>query len=61
MAPGLFRLYSLLPGDVARETNCVHAAAVELKAGTARDYWMVGEATIPLGRVLSVSAGPTSR
>jgi hypothetical protein len=54
-------LYSKFPDDVARETNCVHAAAVELKSGTARDYWMVGEATIPIGVILSVSSGPTSR
>ena len=32
-----------------RETNCVHAALVELKSGGAADYWMKGEATIPLG------------
>ncbi len=32
-----------------RITNCVHAAAVELKStGSAADYWMQGEATFPL-------------
>jgi hypothetical protein len=54
-------LYVKLAGDVVRETNCVHAAAVELKSGTARDYWMVGEATIPLAMILGVPPGPTSR
>ena len=41
-------LYAALPGDVVRETNCVHAALVELKSGGARDFWMKGEATVPL-------------
>ncbi len=41
-------LYTALPGDVARGTNCIHAALVELKSGGARDYWMKGEATVPL-------------
>jgi len=41
-------LYTAKPGDVARETNCVHAAMVELKTGGARDFWMKGEATVPL-------------
>jgi Domain of unknown function (DUF4157) len=41
-------LYTVLPGDEARETNCVHAALVELKSGTTADYWMKGEATVPL-------------
>lgn len=41
-------LYAALPGDVVRETNCVHAALVELQAGGARDFWMKGEATVPL-------------
>lgn len=40
--------YTLMPGDIKRETNCVHAAAVELKATTAADYWMVGDAVVPL-------------
>lgn len=34
-------------GDFRRKTNCVHAAAVELKPGAA-DYWMQGLATFPL-------------
>jgi hypothetical protein len=43
--------YELKPGDVARDTNCVHAAAVELKKDGARDYWMKGEATLPLDAI----------
>lgn len=41
-------LYTALAGDVVRETNCVHAALVELQTGGARDFWMKGEATVPL-------------
>ena len=40
--------YTLLPGDGVRETNSLHAALVELKDRDAADYWMVGEATLPL-------------
>jgi hypothetical protein len=46
-------LYTALPGDAARETNCVHAAMVELKDGGAADFWMKGEATVPLSLVLT--------
>ena len=45
----------LTDDDKARETNCVHAAIVEMQAGTAADYWMKGEATAPLS-VLSAGA-----
>ena len=31
-----------------RETNCVHAALVELQTTGASDFWMKGEATVPL-------------
>ena len=31
-----------------RDTNCVHAALVELKSQGAADFWMIGEATFPL-------------
>jgi len=47
-------LYSEFPSDtaavggMARPSNCVHAAAVELKAGKARDFWMKGETTVSL-------------
>jgi hypothetical protein len=40
------KLYKPKTGDVARETNCVHAAFVEMKAYGAADFWMVGEATV---------------
>lgn len=39
--------YSSFPGDTKRETNCVHAAAVELTATSAKNYWMVGDAVVP--------------
>ena len=35
----------------ARDTNCVHAALVELKSGGAADYWMKGEARVPLSLI----------
>jgi hypothetical protein len=41
-------LYAKKTGDVARETNCVHAALVELQSSGAADFWMKGEATVPL-------------
>ena len=41
-------LYSALSGDGVRESNCVHAALVELKSSGAADFWMVGEARVPL-------------
>jgi outer membrane protein OmpA-like peptidoglycan-associated protein len=49
----VYPFYSKFPDDVARGTNCVHAAMVELKSGGARDYWMKGEATIPLSKFRS--------
>ena len=53
-------LYTAFPDDVARETNCVHAALVELKAGgVAKDYWMKGEATVPLSLFNSAVAPST--
>jgi len=58
----VYPFYTKLPGDIiagkARETNCVHAAAVELKSGTARDYWMKGETTIPLAALRSAASRP---
>ena len=51
--------YTSHPGDAARSTNCIHAALVELKAGgVAADYWMKGEATVPLS--VLPSAGGSS-
>lgn len=42
-------LYPVCEGDApARETNCLHAAFVEMKNEGAADFWMVGEATVSL-------------
>jgi len=46
--PGFYRV---MTGDFARVTNCVHAAAIELKASGAADFWMVGYGTVPLSTV----------
>lgn len=46
-------LYTFHPGDVPRETNCVHAALVEMQSSGARDFWMKGEAWAPLHRILN--------
>ena len=54
-------IYPVEAGDVRRETNCIHAAAVELQAGTAADFWMVGEARVPLSIIMSVAPGPLVR
>lgn len=48
--PGLYKQF---PDDVARETNCVHAALVELKSSGAADFWMKGEATVPLNLIVT--------
>jgi hypothetical protein len=45
--------YEWHPEDTRRPSNCVHKAAVELKDEGAQDYWMVGEATVPLGWITS--------
>jgi hypothetical protein len=52
--PGLYKKF---PDDDARGTNCVHAALVELQSSGAADYWMKGEATVPMS-VLSAGAAP---
>jgi len=41
-------LYTKLAGDKARPDNCAHAAGVEMKNQGARDYWMKGQAVVPL-------------
>lgn len=51
-------LYTVHAGDVARETNCVHAALVELQASGAADFWMKGEATVPFSAFMK-SAAPS--
>jgi hypothetical protein len=55
--PGLYTKFS---DDVARETNCVHAAMVELKSTGSADFWMKGEATVPLS-VLVTGRARTDR
>jgi hypothetical protein len=45
-------LYTPLPGDGVRDTNFVHAALVEMKNQGAADYWMKGEATVPLSVIM---------
>jgi hypothetical protein len=47
-------LYNFVDGDFVRADNCIHAAAVEMKAHGAADFWMIGEAVVPLGLI----AGP---
>lgn len=46
-------LYSVKTGDAARSDNCIHAALVELKSGTARDFWMKGQATVDLAKIMT--------
>jgi hypothetical protein len=54
----VYPFYSHFPDDVARETNCVHAALVEVKSGgVAKDYWLKGEATVPLSMIRGASGG----
>jgi len=53
-------LYTKFADDVARDTNCLHAALVELKTGTAADFWMKGEATVPLSVVTALPASTSS-
>jgi hypothetical protein len=53
-------LYTAFPDDGARDTNCLHAALVELKSTGAADFWMKGEATVPLSLIVpSASAAPS--
>jgi hypothetical protein len=53
--------YNKFPDDSRRSTNCVHAAMVELKNSGARDYWMQGDALIPLSVVLAPAASPAPK
>jgi len=43
----VYPFYNHFADDVVRETNCVHAALVELKAHGAAEFWMIGETTVP--------------
>jgi hypothetical protein len=45
-------LYPVKGGDEPRDDNCLHAAGVECKSGTARDFWMVGEAFVPMRLII---------
>jgi hypothetical protein len=45
VCPGFYHKH---PDDVVRETNSLHAALVELKSQGAADFWMIGEATLPM-------------
>jgi len=54
-------LYTVKEGDVVRETNCVHAAFVELKSSGAADFWMKGEATVPLNVIVPGKGGSGGR
>jgi hypothetical protein len=47
--PGLYRSEA---GDFRRGDNCIHAAAVEMKSQSARDYWMKGQAVVPLSLIV---------
>lgn len=46
-------LFSREADDNARPTNCLHAALVELKPSEAADFWMKGEATVPLSVIMN--------
>jgi hypothetical protein len=48
----VYPFYTLKPGDAPpRETNCLHAALVELKSSGAADYWMKGEGEVELSLI----------
>ncbi|HLW91063.1 MAG TPA: hypothetical protein VKS78_07165 [Roseiarcus sp.] len=51
-------LYNAFPDDGARPDNCVHAAFVEMKDQGAKDYWMIGEATVPLSPLIDPPTMP---
>jgi hypothetical protein len=40
--------YKKFRDDTLRNSNCLHAAMVELKSSGAADYWMLGDTVIPL-------------
>lgn len=51
-------LYSAQADDSpARGTNCLHAAFVEMKLKRAADFWMVGDATVPLKGFVGYTLG----
>ena len=44
-------IYVKMAGDIARSTNCIHAAMVEMKSEGARDFWMTGQATVAMEKL----------
>ncbi|HEV3198155.1 MAG TPA: hypothetical protein VGZ73_09615, partial [Bryobacteraceae bacterium] len=53
--PGLYLVQS--DDSPARETNCLHAAFVEMKSQGAADFWMIGEASVPLKGIAGATLG----
>ncbi len=53
-------LYTKMHGDDddPRDTNCIHAAMVEMKDKGAADYWMKGEVTVPLSPLMDPPTTP---
>ena len=51
-------LYVKFADDEVRPTNCLHAALVELKSSSARDFWMKGEATVPWSVIVNGAGVP---
>ena len=49
--------YTAYEDDEARETNCIHAAFVEMKSEGAADFWMVGDVTVPLKPFIGFGIG----
>lgn len=47
----VYPFYDFQPGDGVRETNCLHAAMVELKTSGAADFWMKGQAEVALSLI----------
>ena len=48
----VYPFYDLQPGDGVRDTNCLHAALVELKTSGAADFWMKGEGEVELSSII---------
>jgi hypothetical protein len=54
-------MYDRQPGDIVRETNCLHAAMVEMKLTGAADFWMKGKAVVPLSLIQAAGRDTRSR
>jgi len=48
----VYPFYAFKAGDVVRQTNCLHAALVELQASGAADFWMKGKAEVALSQII---------